>query len=185
MPENLATQIGVVAFAFLSLLAALYLLIYEVRPWLRRRMGYWHEEEIEAILTPLLDRVIVAIFNVSEHSADTLGRALEAVDKKYLARISYALIIDLLPPMLPVEVFKALVPQEKWIEFVSRRYDELIEWYRFVADDLISRLRRANNNDLGPITILSGDMPEGDDSMVTPSAREPGDPPTIDPNWYQ
>ncbi len=185
MPENLAMQIGVLALAVAGLLTALYLLIFKARPWLRRRVGYWHEKEIEAVLEPLLDQVIVAIFNVSEHSADTLGRALEAVDKQYLARESYALILNLLPPCLPVEVFENLVSRERWAGFVSDRYDKLIAWYRLVSDDLISRLRRANNNDLGPITTLPIEV-EGDDSMVTPSAEKPGEPPAIDgPGWYQ
>lgn len=127
-----------------GLLALLYALTYRLVPWLRKKQGYWREEEIEKALMPVLDQVIAAIFNTSEHALDTMGRMLESGDKKALARISYSLAIDLVAKTpLPVTVFKAVVTEQEWEAMVGARYEDLLAWYRTGAGGLLEQLRRA------------------------------------------
>lgn len=136
----------IVAFGALGVFSLLlYALLYHARPWLRKKQGYWHEDEIEKVLLPILDRVIVAIFNLSEHSYETIGEFLDGADKKELARLSYPLVLDLVAKTpLPLPIFMALVSEEDWCGYMQKRYDELVGWYRMAGEGLLKALKPGN-----------------------------------------
>ncbi len=139
--------VGMVLAAVGSL-TLLYVLVRKLVPWFRHEQGYWKEAEIEAILLPILDQVIVAVFNISEHSLKTTARVLESADKQELARLSYPLILELVAKTpLPVSVFISLVTEEKWCEEVQKRYDYLIDWYRLSGEKLLEALRPEREDD--------------------------------------
>ncbi len=143
--EFLQSPTGLLAgmvLAVVGSLTLLYVLIKKFVPWFRKEQGYWKETEIEAILLPILDKVIVAVFNISEHSLETTARVLESADKQELARLSYPLILELVAKTpLPVSVFTKFVTEERWCQEVKERYDYLISWYRLSGEKLLEALR--------------------------------------------
>ena len=137
-PTGLLVGLSVV----IGSLVLLYVLIKKLVPWFRHEQGYWKEAEIEAILLPILDKVIVAVFNISEHSLATTARVLESADKLELARLSYPLILELVAKTpLPVSVFVKIVTEERWCQEVQERYDYLISWYRLSGEKLLEALK--------------------------------------------
>lgn len=146
----------------LGLLALLYVLTRKVAPWLSHKQGYWREEEIEAILLPILDQVIVAVFNISEHSHETISRVLEGADKEKLARLSYPLILELVAKTpLPVSVFTSLVTEERWCKEVKKRYEYLVGWYRLSGEKLLEALKPEGGPSMVEDDFFRIRLPEG------------------------
>lgn len=152
---NLQDPRTVVILLALSAAGLVWLLIGLKRlySFLALKQGYPNEEQIERYLLPLIRRVIVAVYELSEHALERFGRALESADKREMARLLY----DLLPDEVAVGParwrWKKAVSLDEFAVFVQREFDRLIAWYREAEGRLLEELR--------PVILLAS-VPQGD-----------------------
>jgi hypothetical protein len=120
----------------LVILAALAAFIFGVAvfyPWLRKKQGYYREEELEAIILPFVYNAICAAYKVSEMAIDEGMSRLDGLDKKAIADAAYAMLPDsiTLPggKVIPIGIVKQLAPRETWEQWVQNAFDSFATWY--------------------------------------------------------
>lgn len=117
---------SLIVIVFLTLVFVVLTLVYE---WLSsKKQEYFLEEQIEAALLPYIHSLIVAAFEETFESVETIEERIEALDKAKLA----AKIYDLLPETIlgyDIAFVQTIFTEEQFLEMFYNAYDSAKEYY--------------------------------------------------------